>query len=94
MPGERRSPRRAPNPAKETAYPVWADLARVAHAAVSHFVVEAFGRCGKTTWCTIHRLAGLSAVARGLSQAEECRCWVALLGLRLALDQAEILIHS
>ena len=33
--------------AKEAAYPVWADQARVAHADFSPFVFEAFGRCGR-----------------------------------------------
>ena len=79
---------------KVAAYPVWADAARVAQADFSPFVFEAFGRCGEKTWRTIRRLAVLSATARGLSPAEECRRWIALLGLRLALDQAEILIHS
>ena len=88
-PGERAQ---AKEGAKEAAYPVWADDARVAQADFSPIVFEAFGRCGEKTWRTIRRLAGLSAT--GLSQAVECRRWIALLGLRLALDQAEILIHS
>ena len=85
---------RAAEGGKEAAYPVWVQEARVVSRDFSPFVFEAFGRCGETTWRTIRTLATLSAEARGLSPAEECRRWIALLSLRLQLDQADILLNS
>ncbi len=79
---------------KEHAYPVWCDRARVAVADFSPMVFEAFGRCGKASARTIRRLATQSAEARGLSSKAEISRWFSMLSLRLALDQADILINS
>jgi hypothetical protein len=80
--------------AKESAYPVWCNRARVAVASFSPIVFEAFGRCGIATGRTIRRLASKSADSRGLSPSAEIKRWFSLLSLRLALDQADILINS
>jgi hypothetical protein len=79
---------------KINAYPVWCNRARVAVAAFSPMVFEAFGRCGKSSWRTIRRLAARSADDRGLSPQAEIKRWISMLSLRLALDQADILINS
>ena len=57
-------------------------------------VFEAFGRCGKASARTIRRLASRSAEDRGLSLKGEVSRWFSMLSLRLALDQADILINS
>ena len=57
-------------------------------------VFEAFGRCGKASARAILRLARRSAEDRGLSIKAEIRRWFSMLSLRLALDQADILINS
>jgi len=79
---------------KESAYPVWCNGARIAVASFSPVVFEAFGRCGKVSSRTIHQLAQRSAEDRGLSIKAEVKRWFAMLSLRLALDQADILINS
>ena len=79
---------------KINAYPVWCNRARVAVASFSPMVFEAFGRCGKSSWGTIRRLAVRSAEDRGLSPKAEIKRWISMLSLRLALDQADILINS
>ena len=79
---------------KENAYPSWANRARTAPADFSPLVFEAFGRCGRSTERTIRKLAARSAEDRGLSPKAEVLRWFSLLGLRLALDQADILLHS
>ena len=79
---------------KERAYPVWCNRARVAVASFSPMVFEAYGRCGHASGRTIQRLASRSAETRGLSPVAEIKRWFCLLSLRLALDQADILINS
>ena len=79
---------------KFNAYPVWRNRARVAVPGFSPMVFEAFGRCGRASWRTIRRLAGRSAEDRGLSPKAEIKRWISMLSLRLALDQADILINS
>ena len=79
---------------KMLAYPVWCNGARVEVAAFSPMVFEAFGRCGKASERTIRRLATRSAEARGLNVRAEVSRWFSMLSLRLALDQADILINS
>ena len=79
---------------KERAYPVWCNRARVAVEDFSPFVFEAFGRCGEASARTLRRLATKSAQARGLNTRAEISRWYSMLSLRLALDQADILINS
>ncbi len=57
-------------------------------------VFEAFGRCGEASSRTIYQLATRSATDRGLSSKAEVKRWFSMLSLRLALDQADILINS
>ena len=57
-------------------------------------VFEAFGRVGPSTAANIRRLAQRSAKDWGLEPEAECQRWFQLLGLRLALDQADILLNS
>ena len=79
---------------KESAYPVWCNRSRVAVAAFSPMVFEAFGRCGEISSSSIRRLASRSARDRGLSEKAEVKRWFSMLSLRLAIDQADILVNG
>lgn len=79
---------------KEAAYPVWSEEARVRDVDFSPCVVEAFGRFGPRSAQLIRSLAAESAAAWGLIRQVEIRRWFSLLGRRLQIDQADILLNS
>ena len=79
---------------KRLSYPVWCAFERVQPVDFSPMVVEAFGRFGKQSARLIRRLAGENASAWGLHPGVEARRWFHLLGRRLQLDQADILING
>ena len=73
---------------------MWCNRSRVAVAAFSATVFEAFGRCGEVSSCTIRRLASRSARDRWLSDKAEVKRWFSMLSLRLALDKADTLVNG
>jgi len=75
-------------------YQVWCAHSRVQPVDFAPLVLETFGRVGPTSAKLVRRLACRSALDRGLNAAAECRRWFELLGLRLALDQANILMNA
>jgi len=79
---------------KALKYQVWCAQRREQPMDFAPLVFEAFGRVGPSTAANIRRLAQRSATDRGLEPKAECRRWFQLLGLRLALDQADILLNS
>ncbi len=79
---------------KETKYPTWCRLARVQPVDFYPCVMEAFGRFGPHSAALIRSLATKCAEGWGLQPAVEARRWFSLLGRRLQLDQADILLNS
>ena len=79
---------------KEAAYPVWSAEARVRPVDFSPCVVEAFGRFAPRSAKLVRRLAAENAAAWGLVPQVEIRRWFSLLGRRLQIDQADILLNS
>ena len=65
-------------------------------AAVDFYpcVMEAYGRMGQSTLALVRRLSARAALDRGVGAAAEFRRWCELLGARLALDQAGILLDT
>ena len=55
---------------------------------------ETAARKARREAANVRRLARRSALDRGFPPNVECRRWFQLLGLRLALDQADILLNA
>ena len=79
---------------KALKYRVWCAQRRIQPVAFAPLVLESFGRFGPSSAAVVRRLARRSAQDRGASPAAECQRWFQLLGLRLALDQADILLNA
>jgi hypothetical protein len=75
---------------KTEAYEVWRDLRRVTPADFSPVVFESYGRAGPQTEAVIKKLA----LERGTDPNSEYKRWIELLGTRLQLCQADMLLNS
>ena len=79
---------------KAEAYEVWRDLRRVTPADFSPVVFESYGRAGPQTEAVIKKLASKLALERGTCPNSEYKRWIELLGTRLQLCQADMLLNS
>jgi hypothetical protein len=75
-------------------YPVWADLTRAVQCDFSPCVLETYGRFGKRTRLLVCRLATRAAQEKRVNVASEIARWQQLLSLRLAKDEADLLING
>jgi hypothetical protein len=79
---------------KEDDYSVWYQRQRVQPVDFWPCVVEAYGRFGRRSAALIRMLAKESAAVFGISAPVETRRWFSLLGRRLQIDQADILLNG
>jgi len=79
---------------KRTTYQVWAERRRVCVPDFSPIVFEHHGRIGDQSLATLTKLARAAATRRGLNPNAEVRRWLELLGTRLQLEQARVLLEG
>jgi len=80
--------------AKVRLYPVWVIQARAVQCDFSPCVLETYGRFGNRTRLLVCRLATRAAQENRVNVASEIARWQQLLSLRLAKDEADLLING
>ena len=79
---------------KKRKYPVWLDGVKQCRLDFYPVAFEAFGRLGEDASFILRKLALRSAADRDLEDSAEVHKWREILGLRLQLEQANILLRA